>query len=83
VWIDKGWLVDYFGANVQTFFYFTKCVMEFFCIIFGSLERTLYLCKKQCMGFRKRGIYDEEDIDMPIGNFRTDYCMLPTKLQEY
>lgn len=57
MWIDKGRLADYFGANVQTFFYFTKCVMEFFCIIFGSLERTLYLCKKQCMGFEKKGGY--------------------------
>lgn len=30
------------------------------------------------MGFRKRGIYDEEDIDMLIGNVRTDNGMLPT-----
>ena len=35
------------------------------------------------MGFRKRGIYDEEDIDMPIGNIRTGNGMLPTKLQEH
>jgi hypothetical protein len=49
VWIDKGWLVDYFGANVQTFFYFTKCVIEFFLHHFWQfgknfipLQKTMY-----------------------------------------